>query len=347
MTATSPRHATNSLHVATPRHATPPHPIETPPVAAPEPLARLSDVEQYRAAFERYRRGDWDDERWTAFRLRFGIYGQRQPGVQMARIKIPGGVLPIHWARAIARANRVHAKGDLHLTTRQDVQLYSVPLAATPALLEDLHAAGLTTREACGNTLRNISACALAGACPRPGGNALTRISEIGDPPKLTSIENPAKEPGYKPITMPMPAPVIATRQPSSLWRAGARAFFKDQRASDVGDLVTVIIQIDDQAKINNTTKRSRKNTENANASTFLGFESKLKDILPEAVDPTNLVDAGSTLSNEGAGSVDRNEKITLRIAAVITQVLPNGNMVVQGRQEIRVNFEEIGRAHV
>jgi len=155
MTATSPLHATT------------PQPIEPSSVAAPEPLARLSDVEQYRVAFEHYRRGDWDDERWTAFRLRFGIYGQRQPGVQMARIKIPGGVLPIHWARAIARANRVHAKGDLHITTRQDVQLYSVPLAATPALLADLHAAGLTTREACGNTLRNMNACALAGACPR------------------------------------------------------------------------------------------------------------------------------------------------------------------------------------
>ena len=139
----------------------------TPTPLAAEPLAPLSDVAEYRAAYEHYAAGHWDDERWTALRLRFGVYGQRQPGVQMVRIKIPGGVLPPAWARAIARISGRYAKGEVHVTTRQDVQIYHVPTAATPALMAELQANGLTTREACGNTLRNMTACAFAGACPR------------------------------------------------------------------------------------------------------------------------------------------------------------------------------------
>jgi flagellar L-ring protein precursor FlgH len=178
------------------------------------------------------------------------------------------------------------------------------------------------------------------GAAALAGCNALTRMSEVGEVPTLTAIENPTAQPHYRPVTMPMPAPIVAEHQPSSLWRAGARAFFKDQRASDVGDIVTIVIDIDDEAKLNNTTKRSRKNTEDASASALLGFESKLDAIFPDAVDPTNLIEAESQLGNEGSGSVDRAEEITLRVAAVITQILPNGNFVLHGRQELRVNFE-------
>ncbi|NFV80133.1 nitrite/sulfite reductase [Magnetospirillum aberrantis] len=132
-----------------------------------EPLVRLSDLDEYRQGLEKHLDGQWDDERWTAYRVRFGVYGQKQPGVQMVRIKIPGGILPIAWARTIAQANRRFAVGDAHFTTRQDVQIYHVPLARSADLLEFLYSNGVTTREACGNTLRNMNACALAGACPR------------------------------------------------------------------------------------------------------------------------------------------------------------------------------------
>lgn len=135
--------------------------------ATVEPLSRLADFEEYKAAYASFTSGEWDDERWTAFRLRFGIYGQLQPGVQMIRIKLPGGILPIEWLRSIAAINRKYAKGDAHITTRQDFQLYFVPLERTPDLLEELYSAGLTTREACGNTLRNMTSCQLSGACPR------------------------------------------------------------------------------------------------------------------------------------------------------------------------------------
>lgn len=132
-----------------------------------EPLVRLSDLAEYRDGLGKHLAGLWDDERWTAYRVRFGVYGQKQPGVQMVRIKIPGGILPIAWARTIAEANRRFAVGDAHFTTRQDVQIYHVPLARSADLLEYLYSNGVTTREACGNTLRNMNACALAGACPR------------------------------------------------------------------------------------------------------------------------------------------------------------------------------------
>ena len=138
-----------------------------PPMLAPEPLSRSSDWEEYRDAFAHYQAGDWDDERWTAFRLRFGVYGQLQPGVQMVRIKIPGGLLSVAVARAIAQANHEFGSGTVHVTTRQDFQMYHVPLARTPDLLAYLYGNGVTTREACGNTLRNMTSCALSGVCPR------------------------------------------------------------------------------------------------------------------------------------------------------------------------------------
>jgi sulfite reductase (ferredoxin) len=132
-----------------------------------EPLVRLADLDEYRAGLACHQAGEWDGERWTAWRVRFGVYGQKQPGVQMVRIKIPGGRLPVAWLRTLADANRRFAHGDSHITTRQDVQIYSVALERTPDLLETLYSQGITTREACGNTIRNLTACALAGACPR------------------------------------------------------------------------------------------------------------------------------------------------------------------------------------
>ncbi|HSR72156.1 MAG TPA: flagellar basal body L-ring protein FlgH [Kiloniellales bacterium] len=172
------------------------------------------------------------------------------------------------------------------------------------------------------------------------GCSALDRLAQVGEEPPLTKIENPAAMTGNQPVAMPMPPPMIAERQPNSLWRPGSRAFLKDQRASQVGDILTVIIEIEDQAQISNTTSRSRQNSEGAAASSILGYESSLSQVLPEAIDPTSLVDLESDSLSTGAGSVKRDETIDLRIAALVTQVLPNGNLVIAGRQEVRVNYE-------
>lgn len=133
-----------------------------------EPFARMSDYEEYSDGYRRFKSGEWDAERWTAFRLRFGIYGQLQPG-QMCRLKLPGGIMPFDQARTIARLNEKYAGGhkNIHLTTRQDIQLYSIATDDTPEFVRELYAGGVTNREACGNTLRNMNGCMLAGVCPR------------------------------------------------------------------------------------------------------------------------------------------------------------------------------------
>ena len=176
---------------------------------------------------------------------------------------------------------------------------------------------------------------ALLGGC-----NALQRLAEVGEEPKLSPVTNPVKEPGYQPVTLPMPAPELAERAPNSLWRPGARAFFRDQRASRVGDIVTVIVAIDDSAELDNDTQRTRDTTESLGVPNLLGFETELGGWLPRAFDPANAVNIAGETDNQGAGTIDRSEQINLRVAAIITQVLPNGNLVVHGRQEVRVNFE-------
>jgi flagellar L-ring protein precursor FlgH len=172
------------------------------------------------------------------------------------------------------------------------------------------------------------------------GCGAIDRIDSIGAAPPLAPISNPTTAPGYQPVSMPMPQPEQVVYEPNSLWRAGSRAFFRDQRASHVGDILTVLINIADSAKVDNSTQRTRDNSENAAVPNFLGLESNLKHVLPAAVDPTSLVDATSKSTSAGSGTVDRKESVDLTIAAVVTQVLPNGNLVIEGRQEVRVNYE-------
>ncbi len=181
----------------------------------------------------------------------------------------------------------------------------------------------------------SLALSAALSACSAP-----ERLASIGKTPQLSQIEDPTRLPGYRPLTMPMPAPELAQQQPNSLWRQGSRAFFKDQRAGRVGDILTVLIDIEDQAQLDNSSTRTRDNAENAGMSHFLGFESELASILPDAVDPANLVTLNSDGSSKGTGAIKRKEAISLRIAATITQVLPNGNFVIDGRQEVRVNNE-------
>jgi flagellar L-ring protein precursor FlgH len=172
------------------------------------------------------------------------------------------------------------------------------------------------------------------------GCNALTRLSNVGAEPPLTTIQNPTLQANYRPVSMPMPAPKPVERNANSLWRTGSRAFFKDQRAADVGDILTVVVDLDDEATINNATTRARTSNEDASLNNILGYEKSLGSILPEAINPANLLDLNSKSDSNGNGKISRGEQIELKIAAVISQVLPNGNLVIHGRQEFRVNFE-------
>lgn len=172
------------------------------------------------------------------------------------------------------------------------------------------------------------------------GCNTLSRLAQVGEEPKMTQIQNPTAMPDYRPVSMPMPAPKVAERNPNSLWRAGARAFFKDMRAKQVGDVVTVKMTLNDKATLENKTERDRGDSEAANVTNLLGFEGELTRYLPDAVSAANIANFGNTHKTSGDGTIERKEEINLTFAAVVTQVLPNGNLVIMGRQELRVNSE-------
>jgi len=178
-----------------------------------------------------------------------------------------------------------------------------------------------------------VAISALAGGC-----SSLERLRLIGEPPALASIDNPQTHPGYKPVQMPMPAAQPAVYNPNSLWRSGSRAFFKDQRAHQIGDILTVTVNITDKANIENETQRSRKNSEDSGVTDYIG--AKTLSNPAKAILPGRILTADSQASSEGKGSVNRQEALQTNVAAVVTQVLPNGNLVVEGKQEVRVNFE-------
>lgn len=183
----------------------------------------------------------------------------------------------------------------------------------------------------------------------------LSRVADIGQQPDLTPIKDIKAPRAQRSISLPMPTNTPARHEANSLWRTGARAFFKDQRAARVGDILTVNIAIQDNAQIGNTTTRARTTAENAGINNFLGLEAAVPNALfgrnPEegsgaeaaknAFSAGSLVGADSSTAYNGTGSVNRSEAINMTVAAIVTDVLPNGNMVIQGRQEVRVNFEK------
>lgn len=160
--------------------------------------------------------------------------------------------------------------------------------------------------------------------------------------PELAPIGYPAALVPTSQVYMPSPEQQRADRAASanSLWRVGARTFFGDQRARQVGDIVTVNIDIDDRAQTNNSTQRSRSNDASGGVTNFFGLESSLGRVFPGGFDPANMVGMEGESNSAGSGSVNRAEKVSLTIAAVVADVLPNGNLVIQGRQEVRTNRE-------
>lgn len=168
-----------------------------------------------------------------------------------------------------------------------------------------------------------------------------SRIAEIGDGPELTQITNPEAMPKYRPVSMPMPQGEVVNENPNSLWRPGAKAFFKDHRAKDIGDTLVVTLSLNDSASLANSTSRKRNDSEDTDVTKLMGFETKLaKNNLPAGFDPTSVISFGNAHNTSGDGAIGRSEQISLTFAAVVTQILPNGSLVILGRQEIMVNSE-------
>ncbi|GAD58786.1 flagellar basal body L-ring protein FlgH [Brevundimonas sp. BAL450] len=171
---------------------------------------------------------------------------------------------------------------------------------------------------------------ALLGAC--------STAMEAVRGPELAPIGYPA---ALVPATQQiLPAPETRPASANSIWRSGSRTFFGDQRARNVGDILTVAIDIRDRAQTQNSTQRSRSNEINSGVTNFFGLEAEAADAIGGAFDPSALIGFGGGSTSAGSGSVSRSENINVTIAAVVTAVMPNGNMVIQGRQEVRTNRE-------
>lgn len=175
-------------------------------------------------------------------------------------------------------------------------------------------------------------AASLLGGCA-----AIDKISTITAAPPLSPVNNPTTQPNYRPVSMPMPEPMPVAYSPNSLWRSGSRAFFKDQRAHQIGDILTIKVKIADKAQLDNETKRNRSTSDDSGITNLFGLT---KIPFTKQTIPNRLLTTDSTTNSEGKGNVNRQEILQTNVAAVVTQVLPNGNLVIEGKQEVRVNFE-------
>lgn len=187
--------------------------------------------------------------------------------------------------------------------------------------------------------MRRLSSLALSLFLLSACGTA-ERLSRIGRAPEMAAVESPTAKPDYHPVSMPMPSPREPLIASNSLWRPGSRTFLRDQRAAQVGDLVTILVAITDTADFAATTDTSRTGTDTMGAPSLLGLAASVGRIFPAGTAAASLVDTSSANAYSGAGRIKRAETVTMRVAATVTQLLPNGNLVVAGRQQMRVNHE-------
>jgi flagellar L-ring protein FlgH len=171
------------------------------------------------------------------------------------------------------------------------------------------------------------------GACTN---DTLAKLGELGEKPAMTKISDPTKEPGYTPVSMPVPNPVASNHQNGSIWQPGARAFFKDQRATRVGDVLTVNVLMNDSAIMANETKGQRNDNDQVAMNNLFGLEK----VAPKVITPSSLINTSDARNTDGKATINRQEQITVQLAAIVTQVLPNGNLVVNAKQEVRVDFD-------
>ena len=166
------------------------------------------------------------------------------------------------------------------------------------------------------------------------------RLSEVGRAPSFSPIDQTSQYHAMYSLPLPQAAESAGTAQAASLWSSGPESLLGDQRASQRGDILTVVIEIDDKAEISNTTGRSRAGSEKMSIPQIFGLPQRLAAKLPDGAGIDPVYDTSGDSSYKGNGSVQRKEKLTLRVAATVVEVLPNGVLRIEGSQEVRVNFE-------
>lgn len=166
------------------------------------------------------------------------------------------------------------------------------------------------------------------------------RMDHIGKAPSFSPTTNNQEH--YAMMNPPLPVQTNVSRRSdsASLWSGNKQSLLGDRRAAMRGDILTVVIEVDEEAEIDNETERSRNATESLSVPQLIGIPQRINDSLPAGATTDPLVDLKSSSKSGGDGSVKRSEKLTLRVAATIVDVLPNGVLAIQGTQELRVNFE-------
>lgn len=172
---------------------------------------------------------------------------------------------------------------------------------------------------------------------------ACAAIERMARPPEMSAPGAPREalpSPAAARLVTPPKDVASAEATAGSLWRSGPDSLFGDRRARRQGDIVTVLIEIDDRAEIRNSTSRDRDNEESVSVPALFGVETLATKILPSGAGLDPAVEASSSSSSSGDGEIKRREKIMLRVAATVVAVLPNGHLAIQGSQEVRVNNE-------
>jgi flagellar L-ring protein FlgH len=182
-------------------------------------------------------------------------------------------------------------------------------------------------------TIAPLLAIALAAA-------GCGRISQVGRAPAFTSLDDSNQYHAMYSSPLPESAPNSGQSQAASLWSGGRESLLGDRRASQRGDIITVVIEIDDKAEISNSTERSRSGEETMEIPQLFGVPQRLQPKLPAGASLAEAVSTSGQSNYEGDGSVARKEKMTLRIAATVVEKLPNNVLRIEGSQEVRVNFE-------
>ncbi|KAF8818206.1 flagellar basal body L-ring protein FlgH [Rickettsia endosymbiont of Cardiosporidium cionae] len=126
----------------------------------------------------------------------------------------------------------------------------------------------------------------------------------------------------------------------NSLWGCGSVQFFQDNKSWNTGDILRVIVQIKDSASLNNSTKNFRSSKKDLGITNLFGAELAMKKFWNNKVDTKKLVNTNTNYNHKGTGNIEREEEINTEIAATVIKILPNGNLVIHGNQEIRVNYE-------
>lgn len=178
------------------------------------------------------------------------------------------------------------------------------------------------------------------GLCLLLSASACGRVTEIGRAPKVSDAQATPEFTAMAEPVVPMPAGPLRPDAPASLWSGQQLSLVGDRRATARGDILTVVIEIDDKAEIQNSSGRQRAASESVGMPQMIGLSQRLDQMLPEGASAGDLASAKGASTFKGSGNISRRDKVTLRVAATVIERMPNGVLHIQGSQEVRVNFE-------